>query len=200
MRSPGLRVDSIAHHCCPVKRNSRRRGQATGGWQSRVMGPQAMESWQPQTQKGKGGSPPQSWREHSPAGTWISDLPLPEPRENNSCFLKHSPVWGHLLQRSQEVNTHPSCSSSQGSLFLPLGVLLLNPFPQLGRPTQPLPTLLIPTTEHIATSPPGVGPMKPCGRSASSHLFIPRDGENSSPGPGMGVVSSTPNIYRISPN
>ena len=55
MRSPGLRVDSIAHHCCPVKRNSRRRGQATGGWQSRVMGPQAMESWQPQTRKGKGG-------------------------------------------------------------------------------------------------------------------------------------------------
>lgn len=55
MRSPGLRMDSVAHHCCPVERNSRRRGQTTGGWRSRVMGPQATESWQPQTRKGKEG-------------------------------------------------------------------------------------------------------------------------------------------------
>lgn len=98
------------------------------------------------------------------------------------------------------VICYSSCRNLTPTPSFPWPVLLLSPFPQLGRTTQPVPTLLIPTTEHTATSPPCAEPVIPWGRSAFSHFFIPRDGEYSSPGPGMGLVSRTLNIYRVRPN
>ena len=110
-------------------------------------------------------------------------------------------LFGVICYSSRRNSTPtPATLPPRAHCFFPWPVLLLSPFPQLGRTTQPLLTLLIPPTEHAATSPPCAEPVIPCGRSASSHFFIPRDGENSSPGPGMGVVSRTPNIYRIRPN